>query len=168
MRNLIELLKFNAQRYLSRFLLLMVVALGCFAVTATIRGLKLETRVAATEGDLKVAKNELETVKRANESLDSALTTMGQLRNADGTVLTALSNEIAGITARDRHVNERIAQLEKNNAAVREYLNTRGPVGMLCLLDNTCSSGGGSQNGGADPKQGNPPKVRAPSGPSKR
>lgn len=157
-RQLISAIAPKMQVYLSRFLLLLAVGLGCFAVAATFRGLRLENRVTVAEGKLRQ-------VEAANKTLDSALRTMQALRDADGAVLSALGNDIANINTRDRHVNRRISELEKNNEAVREYLNTRGPDGMLCMLDDTCDT---NKDGISRAKQGSSPTVRSSGGPAQR
>lgn len=84
--------------------------------------------------------NSLEAV---NDRQEKTIATLNDLREQDSKSLTNLLSDYAKLTGHDTAVRSKIAELEKRNAKVQNYMDQPVPLELKCVLeDHTCSESG--------------------------
>lgn len=114
-------------------------------------------------------KNEVESLTKqraevlaANEAQAAALARLEARHKQDEQVVAKLMKDVEVISTRDRQARKRLANLERNDANVRKYLDTPVPPALDCVFDDAdCDEAGGV---GAPPAGGAAPAVHPAGG----
>jgi type II secretory pathway component PulM len=104
---------------------------GASAIAITV--LWLGWSAAAAERD--AARAALQVAIEANKSLDAANKRLAEQNAIDGRVVLGLSQELAAINAALAAAGIDLAELERNDDAVRQYLDTPVPDALRMQLE---------------------------------
>lgn len=128
-----------------------IITYAVLALFLIVGGLGLVYYVKSTEQgtEIKLLKDDLETT---NRSLDQVRTGVAE----SDKIIKGLSSTLSKIDEKGSAVSERVILLERNNAKIRDFLNTRLPESG-CLLDDSCANGvSATERSTADPVQPSP------------
>lgn len=127
-------------------------ALPYLAIVALI-GLVLWFRGEAVKADgerdlavthKQIAEQSLKDAVAVNERQDKTIEALTKLRDSNDALLTALNLSLQEISGKTDLTRSDIRQLEKSNAAVRNYLDTPVPPDLGRVLNGEPAASGGS------------------------
>lgn len=122
----------------------MVIAIAATAFTLWVRANKLEIRNDELRG-------RVTTTELINQAQDETITELQALRTQDSLVITGLLTDYTRLNESDTKARKKLAQLEKENATVREYLDRPLPPELSCMLNNSCGAASTDASGKGSP-----------------
>lgn len=150
--------------WLEYAMLALILGLAGFAFYGYMKGKVLNATVTKLETDVANSDARVKEVEEANRQQVQAIKTIQNLTETQTALVSGLSEDLQKIAVRDKTTSLRLSALEKSNAALTQYLDTRIPTPVGCMLDNSCEPAGANGSAGAKPAQGTPAKVPAASG----
>ena len=131
------------QLWIGYLMIGLLVSTAALAVYNYTQRLRQDVVITKLDADLGKAQAQVDEVVEVNRKQSEAIETIRGLNGVNDTMLKGLALDMESLRVQDRSVRSRLASLERNNEAIREYLNTAVPAPVGCVLDQTCSEGDG-------------------------
>jgi hypothetical protein len=132
-----------------------LITVGGFTASLWLRNAEMKTDIANLNTSLVITKNTIEQLTFAATTQHRAISDLVTLRKLDSDALTGLASDVKVINAKDYRTRLQIQNLENQNEAVRNYLNSVIPADLVCVFDPAeCPAPGAQDHPGG---KGNPP-----------
>ena len=127
-------LKGNKMLAAGHVLLTVVIIAGTLAVTLWVQREKTESKLA--EATLKIGKlqDRVQIIETVNSAQEATIGNLRDLREQDAKALAGLTTDFEALNLSDSAYKKRLAELEKNNAEVRAYLDQPLPTELRNLV----------------------------------
>lgn len=136
-----ETIKSKVRLWIEYALIGAVLILLGYATWGWFQRAHLAQEIVQLEGNVREAEARIEAVEDVNRQQDKVINTLRGVSELNDTMLQGLSKDMQSLYGRDQSIRTRLASLERNNEAVREYLNSAVPAPVGCVLDKTCAEG---------------------------
>lgn len=127
----------RARLMLEYFLIGLLVASLGFGVNSWLANKELTGTVNKLSASVGSLSTSLDTQVEINRGQDEAITKLGHIREVDSKAIVALRTETSIISGRNDVIRAKMSQLERNNVAAKELLDTAIPSSISCVLDGT-------------------------------
>lgn len=125
----------RARLWIEYALIGLVVALAGYAVSSYLQRRQLTHTVTDLSSQLGSMSTTLAQQVQANKDQDAAIGTLKNLRETDSHALQGLQARLGKYAAKDTAIRNKLAELEKTNAAAKSLLDTAVPDAVGCVLD---------------------------------
>lgn len=115
-------------------LLAIVIASATLALTIWFQRERVESKLGDARVRIENLKGRVAKVEQINQIQDGTIQQLETLRLRDQQALTGLNEDYSALAGRDAAVSKRIAELEKQNEAVRAYLDQPVPAELRRVL----------------------------------
>lgn len=127
----------NKKRLMIEYVLIAVIVASAATVfTLWLQNQKQEDKLTTASQTIDGLKDRVKTVEQVNETQEGTIKTLNELREQDALALGGLLSDYTRLSERDKSVQKQIADLEKNNEKVRDYLNQPLPPELRSLLES--------------------------------
>ena len=131
-------IKSKLRLWIEYALIAAVVILLGYATWGWFQRAYLVQEIVQLEGDVREAETRIGLVEEVNRQQDAVINTLRGVSELNDTMLQGLAADMQSLYGRDQSIRTRLASLERNNEAVREYLDSAVPAPVVCVLDKTC------------------------------
>ncbi len=115
-------------------MILAVVVIGGFTVTLWASKNKVTNDLHTAQLKLTAAEQRIDKVEMVNQAQEATISDLRELRLRDAKAVAGLFQDMDRLGERDARVRQQLTSLEKNNAAVRSYLDQPVPSDLRELL----------------------------------
>lgn len=116
-------------------LIAVIIASAATVFTLWLQNRKQDDKLTTASQTIDGLKTRIQTVEFVNETQEQTIKTLNDLREQDALALGGLMTDYDRLSERDKSVQKQLAELEKNNAKVRSYLNQPLPPELRSLLE---------------------------------
>lgn len=127
-------LKENRMLATGHILLAVVIIAGTLAVTLWVQRERTEGKLADATNKIGALQNRVQAIETVNSAQEATIGHLRELREADAKALAGLTTDFDELNLADTAYQKRLAELEKNNAAVRAYLDQPLPPELRSVV----------------------------------